>query len=122
VDAGGRIDYDFAVVQVLDKAQPDELPPTIHASCAPTFGIKPGDPVTFKVRTFRTQAGKEKWNFGDGSPVLEVQSDGNAKPMAPDGYAETVHRYEKPGHYLVSVERTGHTGATAVTCLQVRVE
>ncbi len=122
VDAEGRIDYDFAVVQVLDKAHPDELPPTIHAAYTPTFGIKPGDPVTFKVRTFRTQAGKEKWNFGDGSPAVEVQSDGNAKPMAPDGYAETVHPYERSGHYLVSVERTGHTRATAVTRLQVRVE
>ena len=122
VDANGRIDYDFAVVQVLDKAHPEELPPTIHAAYAPSFGIKPGDPVRFKVRTFRTQTGKEKWNFGDGSPTVEVQSDGNLKPMAPDGYAETVHRYEKPGHYLVSVERIGHTGATAVTRLQVRVE
>jgi len=122
VDAEGRIDYDFAVVQVLDKTHPDELPPTIHAAYAPSSGIKPGEPVTFKVRTFRSQAGKEKWNFGDGSPAVEVQSDGNAKPMAPEGYAETVHRYEKPGHYLVSVERTGHTGATAVTRLQVRVE
>ena len=27
--------------------------PTIHAGYAPTLGIKPGDPVTFKVRTFR---------------------------------------------------------------------
>ena len=74
------------------------------------------------MRTFRTQAGREKWNFGDDSPAAEVQSDGNAKPMAADGYAGTVHRYEKPGQYLVSVERTGHTGATAVTRLQVRVE
>ena len=29
------------------------FPPTIHASYAPTFGIRAGDPVTFKVRTFR---------------------------------------------------------------------
>jgi murein DD-endopeptidase MepM/ murein hydrolase activator NlpD len=122
VDAQGRIDYDFAVVQVIDKAQADDLPPTVHAAYAPTFGIKPGDPVTFKVRTFRTQSGKERWTFGDGSPAVEVQSDGNAKPMAADGYAETVHRYGRPGHYIVSVERSGHTGATAVTRLQVRVE
>jgi hypothetical protein len=32
VDSQGRFDYDFAVVQVLDKSRPDELPPTIHAS------------------------------------------------------------------------------------------
>ena len=31
-------------------------------------GIKPGDPVTFKVRTFRTTDGQETWDFGDGTP------------------------------------------------------
>jgi murein DD-endopeptidase MepM/ murein hydrolase activator NlpD len=122
IDPQGRIDYDFAVVQVIDSNDTDKLPPTIHAAYAPTFGIHPNDPVTFKVRTFRTQAGKEKWDFGDGTPSVEVMSDGNAKPMAPDGYAETVHRYQKAGDYLVKVERTGHTGATAVTRLHVRVD
>ena len=68
VDARGRVDYDFAVVQVIDKARPGELPPTIHASYAPTQGLRPGDAVTFKVRTFRTTAGSETWDFGDGSP------------------------------------------------------
>jgi murein DD-endopeptidase MepM/ murein hydrolase activator NlpD len=109
-----RIDCDFAVVQVIDKAEPEKLPPTIHASYAPTLGIRPGDPVTFKVRTFRTAEGEEKWDFGDGSPAVTVRSDGNAKPMAPDGYAEAVHRYAAPGNYLVRVERTGHTGAKAL--------
>ena len=52
---------------------------------------------------------------------MTVRSDGNAKPLAPDGYAETVHRYEKPGHYLVRVERTGPGGARSVARLQVRV-
>ena len=33
--APGRVDYDFAVVQVLDRANPEPLPPTIHAAyCA----------------------------------------------------------------------------------------
>jgi murein DD-endopeptidase MepM/ murein hydrolase activator NlpD len=67
-DRSGRVDYDFAIVQVLDRSKPTELPPTIHASYAPTQGIKPGNPVTFKVRTFRTTDGHETWNFGDGSP------------------------------------------------------
>src|SRR5262249_20329430 len=62
-DSKGRTDYDFAVVQVLDKDNPDKLPPTIHAAYAPSFGIKPGDPVTFKVRTFRTTEGHELWDF-----------------------------------------------------------
>ena len=42
---------------------------------------------------------------------MTVQSDGNVKPLAPDGYAVTVHRFEKPGRYLVRVERTGPGGA-----------
>jgi hypothetical protein len=121
-DAEGRVDYDFAVVQVIDPAEPEKLPPTIHASYAPTFGVRPGDPVTFKVRTFRTAAGSETWDFGDGSPPVAVRSDGNAKPHAPDGYATAVHRYARPGHYLVRVERTGHTGAKAVGHLHVGVE
>ena len=52
VDARGRVDYDFAVVLVIDKALDGKSSPTIHASYAPTLGIRPGDPVTFKVRTF----------------------------------------------------------------------
>src|SRR5207253_11174522 len=93
-DGEGRIDYDFAVVNVLDKEHPDRLPPSIHAVYSPTFGIKPGDPVTFLVRTFRTTDGKETWDFGDGSPKVVVQSDGNVVKLAKDGYARTVHSFE----------------------------
>ena len=121
VDARGRVDYDFAVVLVIDKALDGKSSPTIHASYAPTLGIRPGDPVTFKVRTFFGEPTGETWDFGDGSPPVSVRSDGNAKPLAPDGYAETIHRYQKPGHYLVRVERTGPGGARSVARLQVRV-
>ena len=31
-DGAGRIDYDFAVVNVLDREHPDRLPPSIHAA------------------------------------------------------------------------------------------
>ena len=41
--------------------------------------------------------------------------------MAADGYAETVHRFQKPGHYLVRVERADKGGAKAVARLHVRV-
>src|SRR5207249_5869697 len=58
-DEEGRIDYDFAVINVLDKNHPDWLPPSIHAVYSPTLGVKPGDPVTFLVRSFRTTDGKE---------------------------------------------------------------
>ena len=120
-DGAGRVDYDFAVVNVLDKEHPDWLPPSIHAVYYPTFAVKPGDPVTFLVRTFRTTDGKETWDFGDGSPKEEVRSDGNVEKLAKDGYARTIHRFEKPGHYLVRVERTNGRGFTAVGHVQVRV-
>lgn len=120
-DVDGRVDYDFAVVQVLDRNRPKVLPPTIHATYWPTFGIRPGDPVTFKVRTFRTREGEERWDFGDGHPPVTVRSDGNAVPLAPDGYAETVHRFEKPGLHVVRVERANAEGMKAVAHLAVRV-
>jgi murein DD-endopeptidase MepM/ murein hydrolase activator NlpD len=120
-DSNGRIDYDFAVVNVCDMKQPKQLPPSIHAVYNPTFDLKPGDPITFMVRTFRTTDGKEKWDFGDGSPTVEVQSDGNVVPLAKDGYARTVHTYKNAGHYIVRVERTNNRGEIAIAHLQVRV-
>jgi murein DD-endopeptidase MepM/ murein hydrolase activator NlpD len=120
-DGAGRIDYDFAIVNVVDKDQPKRVPPSIHANYYPTFDIKPGDPLLFQVRTFRTTDGRETWDFGDGSARVEVQSDGNVVPLAKDGYAKTVHRYERPGHYVVRVERTNRDGYTATAHLQVRV-
>lgn len=121
-DAQGKVAHDFAVVQVLDRDDPGRLPPTIHASYAPTAGIKPGDEVTFKVRTFRTKDGRETWDFGDGTPPATVRSDGNAVPLAKDGYAVTTHRFEKPGRYLVRVERANADGASATARLSVIVE
>jgi murein DD-endopeptidase MepM/ murein hydrolase activator NlpD len=120
-DEAGRIDYDFMAVQVIDRVHPDKPPPTIHANYAPTFGIRPGDPVVFKVRTFRDTAGGETWDFGDGTPPVTVKSDANAGRHAPNGYAETSHTYDKPGHYLVSVEHISADGVRAVARLQVRV-
>jgi len=122
-DDEGRVDYDFAVVQVIDRDQPERVPLSIHAVYWPTFDIKVGDPVTFKVRSFRVgpDEGHEVWDFGDGSPTVQVQSDGNAVKLAKDGYAVTTHRYGQPGHYLVSVERTNDRGQTATGHLHVRI-
>ena len=121
VDSAGRTSYDFAVVQVMDKERPDWCIPTIHAACAPTMGVRPGDEITFKVRTFGTTTGNELWDFGDGSPPAAVRSDGNIKPLNPDGYAITRHVYKDPGDYLVKVQRTGEHGFTATARLHVRV-
>jgi murein DD-endopeptidase MepM/ murein hydrolase activator NlpD len=121
-DSRGNIDYDFAVVQVIDPAQPDLYTPSLHATYAPTFDIRPGDPVTFQVRASRITEGDEVWDFGDGSPPVRTRSDGNLKPLAPDGYATVVHRYAQPGHYLIHVSRQDDSGATAHAHLHVRVE
>ena len=122
-DTDGRIDYDFARVLVIDRERPDRLPPAIHAVYYPTLGIKAGDEITFKVRSFSIgpDEGRERWDFGDGRPTVTTQSDGNAVKLAKDGYAVTTHRYRLAGHYLVRVERTNASGVTAVGHVHVRV-
>jgi murein DD-endopeptidase MepM/ murein hydrolase activator NlpD len=120
-DGEGRVDYDFPVVHVLDRENPTKFPPSIHANYAPTFGIRPDDPVTFRVRSFRTKEPGETWDFGDGTPPVTVKSDGNAVQHAPNGYADAIHRYAKPGHYLVKVENFAADGGRAVARLHVRV-
>ena len=91
-------------MQVIDPAEPQALPPSIQAASAPSLGVKAGQPVTFKVRTFRTQDGEEVWNFGDGTPPVTVKSDGNVKIHNPDGFAITQHGFAKPGDYIVTIE------------------
>ena len=99
------------------------MPPAIHAACWPTTGLRAGDEVTFKVRTFavKPDEGRETWDFGDGSDTVETQSDGNAKQHAKDGYAVTKHRFKKPGAYIVTVKRTNSRGQTATGRLHVVV-
>ena len=99
---------------MVDPTALDRLPPTVHAAYAPTQGIKVGDPVTFKVRSFRTKATGETWDFGDGSPKVNVKSDANANVHDPNGYGVTVHRYAKPGDYIATVRHTAPNGYTAV--------
>ena len=121
-DKAGNVDYDFADVQVLDPKNPEEYVPRLHASYWPSLKNKVGEPITFKVRSFGNTYGKEVWDFGDGSPNVSVKSDGNVKPLNEDGYAITKHTYQKPGDYLVKVERSNEDGVKAVTRLHVRVE
>jgi hypothetical protein len=121
-DGKENIGYDFAVVLVIDKATAGTYSPTIHAAYAPTQRIHANDAVTFKVRTFFGAPAGETWDFGDGTPPVKVRSDANAHPHAPDGYAETVHRFAKAGNYLVRVEAPGHKGATITSRLHVQVE
>lgn len=120
--ADGNVSYDFAVVIVADRDHPDRKPPSIQANYSPTFGIRVGQPVTFKVRSFNTTASKEVWNFGDGSPPVEVRSDGNAVKLAADGFAITTHRFERPGDFVVRVDHVNPFGYTASAHLHVAVE
>ncbi|MCR4412340.1 MAG: PKD domain-containing protein [Thermoguttaceae bacterium] len=121
-DAAGHAAYDFAIVVVVDRQRPDEAPPSVHVTYHPSLGVRPGTEITFKARTFGTTDGEESWDFGDGSPRRTTRSDGNVKPLAKDGYVVLRHRYEKPGHYLVRVERTDRKGQTAVNAVHVEVE
>ena len=121
-DRDGRIDYDFAIVNVVDKEHPEALPPSIHAAYAPTMGLRPGQEIKFLVRTFRTTDGEETWDFGDGSSPVTVKSDGNVVALAKDGYAVTTHKFAKPGVYLVRVSRTNKQGFTATAHLKVIIE
>ncbi len=121
-DADGNTNYDFGIVQVLDGDHLDRLPPMIHPNYWPTQNIRPGDVITFKVRTFGTTDGQEIWDFGDGSDKVEVQSDGNVNKLDPNGYAVTTHTFAEPGDYIVRVERTNGDGVSGIGHLLVRVE
>jgi hypothetical protein len=120
-DRHGHVDYDFALVQVLDPAKVDQYPPTLHANYWPSLDVRAGDEVTFKVRAFRMSDGEETWDFGDGSPTVKTQSDGAGPPLNKEGYAITRHRYASPGHYVVQVKRLAGDGTPAIDHLDVVV-
>ena len=122
IDSTGNFAYDFGVVYVIDRKHPERVPPAIHANYYPTFGLRAGDEVTFKVRSFATQHGEEEWDFGDGSVAVRVQSDGNADQHNPAGYAITRHRYDKAGDYIVTVRRSDEHGYEAIGHLHVRID
>jgi murein DD-endopeptidase MepM/ murein hydrolase activator NlpD len=120
-DDEGRVAYDFETVNVLDPQHPDDVPPSIQAAYWPTLGLRAGKLVTFKVRTFGTTDGEERWMFGDGVTAI-TKSDGNVDEHAKNGFAVTTHAYAAPGDYIVRVERTNRPGQTATTHLWVHVD
>ena len=120
-DSQGRVDYDFAVVQVYAGREPDQGPAGVQAAYAPTFGIRPGDPVTFLVRSFNTGEGKAVWNFGDRSAPVFVQSNGNHDKHDPAAYARIIHKYDTPGHHIACVARLNEFGAETFAHVHVRV-
>ena len=125
-DDTGNTDYDFAVVQVIANqsgdAESENVPPSLHAVYSPSMDLRAGQPITFKVRAFRTTHGQEMWDFGDGSPPVTVKSDGNVEKHAKDGYAVTTHVYTEAGDYIARVERSNERGEKAIAQVHVRVE
>ncbi|MGA2035363.1 MAG: PKD domain-containing protein, partial [Thermoguttaceae bacterium] len=89
---------------------PERRPAALHVAYQPTFAIHPGDTVTFKARMFGTTQGEETWDFGDGTPKAVTQSNRSNEYHAKDGYATITHRYQRPGHYLVCVQRKNAHG------------
>ncbi len=120
-DGQGGVAYDFVRVLVVDPADPDAFPPNVHAAFWPTEGLKAGDPVTIKVRSFRTDEGRERIDFGDGSEPVFVQSSLEKGNLDPEGYASVEHRYESPGDYLVRVDRENERNWPAFVHLHIRV-
>ena len=120
-DERGQVAHDFAIVQVAGE-DGSPLPPSIHASYAPSLNLRPNQPINFLVRSFRTTHGSEVWDFGDGTPPVTVKSDGNVKTLAKDGYARTTHSFAKAGRYLVKVERANERGEKATARLEVVID
>jgi murein DD-endopeptidase MepM/ murein hydrolase activator NlpD len=121
-DSKGNVDYDFSVIQVYDRDKPEKTIPVLQPAYHPSLNIKPGDPVTFLVRTFNTDFGNEVWDFGDGSPLVTVKSETvDRKNYTKGKFAETVHSFSEPGHYVVGVERTDESGIKAIAHLHVVV-
>jgi hypothetical protein len=107
---------------VTQRHSEESLAPTIHASYWPTLDVRAGQPVTFLVRSCRTTFGHETWNFGDGSALVTVKSDGCAIEKNREGYARTQHVFQKPGEYIVGVERANERGEKATFHLFVPVK
>ncbi|MEN8228674.1 MAG: PKD domain-containing protein [Bacteroidota bacterium] len=121
-DSQGNVDYDFTVVQVYDRDNPDHTIPVMQPAYHPTQGIKPGDPVTFLVRSFNTEVDSETWDFGDGSPQVSIRSETPNRQNYTEGkFAETVHSFAEPGDYIVKVERSDEAGIRAIAHLHVVV-
>jgi hypothetical protein len=64
---------------------------------------------------------REKVDFGDGSEPVWVQSRSDTGNLDPNGYATIDYRYEKPGDYLVRIDRENEWGWPAFTHLHIRV-
>jgi len=117
-DNQGNTDYDFAMVQVYGNES--QVLPFMHAAHYPNQNIQSGEEITFMVRTLRTDAIEEIWDFGDGSEQRKTKSL-SADNHNPKGYAVVKHRYSQPGDYIVTIQAESETGITGTARLFVKV-
>ncbi len=120
-DSKGNVDYDFTVVQVYNRKNPQAVIPVMQSAYHPTLDIRPGDPITFLVRTFNTESGNEVWDFGDGSGQVRTKSYVDPERNTEGKFAETVHSYTEPGQYIVTVARSDSLGISAISHLKVQI-
>lgn len=130
-DNKGNFDYDFIRVVVYPEPLSESNAnfvhsvPRVHAAYHPTFNIKPGDPVIFRSRGFGPpiSGGIDIYDFGDGSPKVEVPSNIDSAQHAANGYGTILHHYKKPGHYIVKVNRIDNeTGNIGIEHLHIIVD
>lgn len=103
-DIKGRIDYDFAKVQIVDPSSPETKYPTLHAA----YDLINEQLAMFKVKVFNAQVGELKINYGDESTVETMSLDSKNE------YLDTQHTFKKSGKYLVTFDyseknKTGRT-------------
>jgi len=116
-DGEGNVGFDFAVVQIVHADDPRPRYSYLHAAHSPSKDVRPGVDVLFTARVFGIGGGAEVWDFGDQTPPEVTRSDNS--PFG--GYASVLHRYDRPGDYLVRVDRTNRFGEPSIARLWVRV-
>ncbi|MDP8257615.1 MAG: PKD domain-containing protein [Candidatus Alcyoniella australis] len=116
-DDQGNTAFDPAVVQIVHR---NHLPlySYLHAAHYPSQQVRAGESVVFKARLIGIGGGSEVWDFGDGSPLANTESD--SSPVG--GYAQIEHSYDAAGDYLVRVQRVNKRGEPSIVRLWVRVK
>lgn len=121
-DSKGNIDYDFMLIQVLDRVDPKPVP-VLQSAYYPTLNIKKNDSVRFFVRAFNTDIDSVSWNFGDGSMPIKVETERATREDQTGGkFTETRHVFAEAGHYIVKAENSNRSGIKATSHLHVVVE
>jgi len=105
IDSKGGEAWDFVQVYVLPQ-QPRQAPPFAVLNYYPVRGLRPGEPVIFEGALRRL--GKARLDFGDGT-VVEWQP-------------RLLHRYARPGTYIVTLSGENAGAGRAVFRTAVVVE